>query len=40
MKVGPIPEELAMQIFKNLDPNSIWGAYISKEELLENSKKI
>lgn len=39
MKVGPIPEEMARMIFSNLDPNLVWGAYISREELLELSKK-
>ena len=39
MKVGPIPEEMARMIFSNLDPNLVWGAYISREELLKLSKK-
>lgn len=39
MKVGPISEEMARSIFKDLDPNSVWGAYISREELLDLSKK-
>lgn len=39
MKVGPVSEEMARKIFNDLDPNSIWGAYISREELLDLSKK-
>ena len=39
MKVGPISEEMARSIFKDLDPNSVWGAYISREELLDLSRK-
>lgn len=39
MKVAPVPEELASSIFKNVDPSSIWGAYITREELLDISRK-
>lgn len=39
MKVGPVSEEMDREIFNDLDPNSIWGAYISREELLDLSKK-